>query len=581
MSAIIYDDLLNLLKNKEYTKIEKQYQNSFGDFNKDKKILNFFAVYYLGKSNFFEVEKCLRLAQKIDKNYYNTIINYANLYICQKKINDAIPYLERAIHLSDNINYPLNLLANIYLKQKNLLSAKKLFIQLIKKEKENTDYLFKLGNILFLETKYNSSIKIYLKILKINKAFAKVYLELANCYFKLNNFDQSIKYLDKGIELFPNIVNLYLRKNEILRSYGKFEDALDVLNISSKIFPNEPSLIFAKSKLINYQKFSNEINSYELLFMSLSNSMSKAILGFALFKIFNDLKEYDKASRYLDEANKIKFNLTNYSKDLENQQFAFLRDNFTKNYVYKFFENKKSKIQGPIFIVGMQRSGSTLLEQMLAAHSKSNGLGEVDFYPIIFQKYFDDYDLALFKKSLSKLKKEQLAQLGNQYLKKVNFANNYISIDKLLSNFKLVAPILMSLPNAKIIHIFRNSADVCFSIYSNFFNIETMPWSSDQRSIINYLREYKLLMKHWNDLFPDSILNISYEALIEEPKKVLGSVLNFCNLEWEDQCLEFYKNKNKVETESLLQVRKKIDKSYVEKYNPYKKYYKNFFETNF
>ena len=88
-------------------------------------------------------------------------------------------------------------------------------------------------------------------------------------------------------------------------------------------------------------------------------------------------------------------------------------------------------------------------------------------------------------------------------------------------------------------------------------------------------------MKHWNDLFPDSILNISYEALIEEPKNVLGSVLNFCNLEWEDQCLEFYKNKNKVETESLLQVRKKIDKSYVEKYNPYKKYYKNFFETNF
>ena len=572
-----YNELLDLFQKKNFTDIEKKYLLNFAKYKENIKILNFFAVYYLGKSNFAEVQKCLELAENLDKNNYNTVINFANLYICKKNSNKAIPYLETAIKLNQNISYPLKLLANIFLKQKKLISAKKLFIKLARLDKENMEHFLSIADIMFEEGKYLSSIKFYLIPLNKNKKNAKVYLGLANCYFKLDNLKQAIDYLDEGIKIFPKVEVLYLRKNEILRSFGNFHEALKTVNLGLSIAPHNTSLIFAKSKLVSYEKFSNEINSYELLFNSIPNNMQKSILGFALFKIFNDIKEYKRASTYLDEANRIKFGLTNYSLEVENEQFDFLKNNFNKDYIEKYTKSEKIKKKGPIFILGMQRSGSTLLEQMLAAHSKTNSLGETDLYPLCFQKFIDDFDLSSFKKSLINLSKKNILELGKIYLKKTNFSENFISIDKLLSNFKLIGPILMSLPDAKIIHTYRNPTDVCFSIYSNFFNTETMPWSSDQKSIINYYKQYLLLMRHWNNLFPKKILNISYEGLVENPSAVLKLILDFCELSWEENCLEFHKNKNKVETESLMQVRSRIYKSSIQKYNPYQPYYEDFF----
>jgi len=582
MNTDLYNNLLDLFKKKQFPEIEKKYYSYFSKSCEDKKILNFFAIYFIKIANYSEANKCLEKAEQNNENDLNTIINFANLYISTKKIKKATVYLEKAIKLDKKNIYALNLLANIFLKQKKTKSSKKLFIKLARLETNNFEYLLNLADLLFQEGKYKFSIIFYTKLLKKNNTNPRIYMGLSNCFFKLDNLNQAINYLNEAIKLFPKITAFYLRKNEILRSYGNFDEALDAIKIGLIANQKDPQLIFAKSKLVSYEKFSNEINNYELLFVSLPKSIEKSILGFALYKIFNDLHEYSKASRYLDEANKIKFELTNYSMELENQQFLFLKKNITNKYVSEFIIDKKKDScnqPGPIFIVGMQRSGSTLLEQMLARHSKTKAFGEVDFYPLLFQKYFDDYDLELFKKSLLRFTKQEASKLGEAYLKKVNFSKNSISIDKLLSNFKLIGPILMTLQNAKIVHIYRNPADVCFSIYSNFFNSQTMPWSSDQKSIINYYKQYELLMKHWNNLFPNKIFNVSYEKLIEEPNIYLKSILNFCNLEWEDECLKFYKNKNKVETESFLQVRKKIYKSSGNKYLPYRNYYKDFFST--
>ncbi len=588
MTNNLYKKLLDLYDKKNFQEIERQYTTFFNLYLSDIQSLNLFAIYHISNKKFLEVDKCLSLAKKLDGKNYNTLINFANMHVSMGDLNKSIPYLKAALDEKKNELYPLNLLGNIYFKIGNLLSAKKIFIQLLRLnyEKDECGLFLNLANIFYQEKKYHSAIIFYQKILNHDKISSNknlsllAYIGLIDCYHRLNNFEKSLYYIDKSMDQFPNSSYLYVKKNEVLRTYGKFNEALLAVNTGLNKFPKDPLLIFSKTKIFQYKEFSNEINNYELLYMSLPSNIQKAMLGFGLFKIFDDLKEYSKASKYLEDCNQIKFQHTNYSMEVENQQFDFLNTNFSENFIKKYYQKAATNIPGPVFIVGMQRSGSTLLEQILASHSRVFSLGETDLYPTCFQKFFDDFDLLSFKNSLLNLSHENLEKLGKMYLSKSSNENKDkkdVSVDKLLSNFRLIGPILLSLPNAKVIHTHRNPKDVCFSIYSNFFNNQTMPWSSNQKAIINYYLHYESLMQHWIKIFPNQILNVSYEKLTNDPKNEIKKVLDFCNIEWEDSCLEFYKNKNKVETESFFQVRKKIYTSSINKYDPYIDYFKDFF----
>jgi tetratricopeptide (TPR) repeat protein len=589
MTNSLYKKLLDLYDKKNFQEIENQYFKFFSLYLRDIQSLNLFAIYHISKKNFTEAERCLSIAKELDGKNYNTLINFANIYVSKGDLYKSIPYLKAALDEKKNELYPLNLLGNVYFKTGYLLSAKKVFIQLLRLNYENKDecnLFLNLANIFYQERKYNSAILFYQKIVNYDKVLSNknlhllAYIGLIDCYHRLNNFEKFLYYIDKSMDQFPSTSYLYVKKNEVLRTYGKFNEALLAVNTGLHKFPKDPLLIFSKTKIFKYKEFSNEINNYELLYMSLPSNIQKAMLGFGLFKIFDDLKEYRKASKYLEDCNKIKFQHTKYSMEVENQQFDFLKINFSKNFIEKYYQHPAANISGPIFIVGMQRSGSTLLEQIIASHSRIFSSGETDLYPMCFQKFFDDFDLLSFKNSLLNLSHENLEKLGKMYLSKSSNENKDkkdVSVDKLLSNFRLIGPILLSLPNAKIIHTHRNPKDICFSIYSNFFNNQTMPWSSNQKAIINYYLHYESLMQHWINIFPNQILNVSYEKLTSDPKNEIKKVLDFCNIEWEDSCLEFYKNKNKVETESFFQVRKKIYTSSINKYDPYINYFKDFF----
>ena len=216
----------------------------------------------------------------------------------------------------------------------------------------------------------------------------------------------------------------------------------------------------------------------------------------------------------------------------------------------------------------MPRSGTTLTEQILASHSKVHGGGELDYVRNSLE--IDGvYDLSKQQadqiiKKLINLDDEEWKKIGNKYLdnlKRINPDNkNYIT-DKMPHNFMMCGIIHKMLPHAKIIYCYRDPMDNCFSLYRNTFAKSGHGYSYDQGKLVLHYNLHIKLMKHWKKVLGEKILLLKNETLIDNQKAVTSKLLDHCNLEWEDNCLEFYKTERDVRTISLRQVRNPINKN--------------------
>jgi hypothetical protein len=247
-----------------------------------------------------------------------------------------------------------------------------------------------------------------------------------------------------------------------------------------------------------------------------------------------------------------------------------LKKNFSKPFFQKhILSGFKSK--QPIFIVGMPRSGTSLVEQIIASHPEVYGAGELAYLANVVNKYFKQIVPEDFFKAVNLSDSSIFANIGKDYVNSINLISNnrnYVT-DKMPVNFRLIGFIKIALPNAKVIHCMRSSKDICLSIYKNFFGQEVMPWAYDQKELAIYYNNYVHLMDHWNKTLPNYIYNIQYEDLISNQEYETKKLIEFCQLSWDDSCLKFYNNKRSVSTASVNQVRKNIYKSSINSWKNY------------
>ena len=234
----------------------------------------------------------------------------------------------------------------------------------------------------------------------------------------------------------------------------------------------------------------------------------------------------------------------------------------------EFNENIKSK---PIFIVGMPRSGTSLLEQILSTHSKIHGAGELNF----LHKIIDKSGLEKPNNILN-----YFYQIRKFYYNEINkISKSHFIIDKLPSNFRWIGFIIKAFPEAKIIHIQRNPMAVCWSNYKNFFVDNGLDFNLTQRDVAKYYSMYSNLMDFWNNKYKDKIFNLNYEIFVQDFEKNTKKVLNYLDLNWENKLLEYQKTNRPVTTASHQQVRGKIIKDTSEKWKNYSNYLKDMKET--
>ena len=456
-----------------------------------------------------------------------------------------------------------NILGSAYQNNGNLDLAKEIFIEGHKMDPNNIAIMNNLANVYKNTGKIELSENLFKRIIDQNPNYINAYINYGNLKRDNNEFELAIKSYKKALKIDEkNPVALY----SLALAYqglGEFNLAIE---FAKKTLLNDPKFTQADMLISQSQKYEIGNEHYENMNLKIDslelNENQKTNLLFAIAKAEEDMNLIEKSSKNLIIANANRRKSLNFNIDDEVNFFnqikkRFKNPNIIKNYNENIGEKKM------IFILGMPRSGTSLVEQIITSHSNVFGAGELpQLSRIVNSKLMTDKDFS--EKKINNLYENsfftnELRIEYFSYLKRFNTTKNFIT-DKAPLNFRWIGIIKILFPDSIIIHCSRNPGDNCFSIFKNFFE-GGMDFGYDQNELVTYYNIYLDLMNFCNEKYPDSIFEAKYERIIDDTENQIKKIIKFCNLNWEENCLKFYENKSPIKTLSTAQARKPIYKS--------------------
>ena len=277
-------------------------------------------------------------------------------------------------------------------------------------------------------------------------------------------------------------------------------------------------------------------------------------------KVYEDLVEHDKSFYYLEQANLLRKQELNYKIDDDRRLTTRIRELFTAPNPTLEVPPDGSTSTQPLFIVGMPRSGTSLVEQILASHSKVHGAGELTAMNELASRILSNLPDQNVSQDTSQLSQNAINTVHDDYLEELaalNVPENTIT-DKMTLNFRWIGLILCAFPDAKIIHVNRDPRATCWSIYKHYFPFKGGGYAYDQVDLVEFFMLYIDLMSFWRERFPNTGYELCYEDLTENQEPEARKLLAYCGLEWEEQCLSFHETKRAVRTASAAQVQKSM-----------------------
>tara|TARA_Y100000994_G_scaffold196561_1_gene166279 strand:+ start:163 stop:1599 length:1437 start_codon:yes stop_codon:yes gene_type:complete len=436
----------------------------------------------------------------------------------------------------------------------NILEATKYYKYLINQGIKDRRVFCNYGLILLNLGKFQEAELTYRKAITLDPNHANSYLNLGGILRNLGKFQEAEFTTRKAIKLDLNLVQAYFNLGDILIILGKFQEAeLNYLKVI-ELNPDFVKAYYYLSKL----KQSNDKKIWEkqLFSKNILNNKSiedKVYIYFARANILHKAKKYLKSSESLHLANKLKLFLNPSKCNLLIKKSRFLQIKLDEKN-----KNKKDYVNYPqsIFIVGMPRSGSTLVESILSMNSNVNDLGEIN----ILEESFLEWQKTEDKDDFSEL-----------YRKKIKNKNNLskISTNKWLYNYQYTGVIAQHIPNAKIIHCFRNPLDNILSIYrANFAKGNT--YASSLVDCAKVYLDQEKLMRKYKKIFKEKIHNLNYDSLVQNPNKEIKSLISWLGWEWEDLYLSSHLNLRTVSTRSSIEVRSPINSKSLDGWKNYK-----------
>jgi tetratricopeptide (TPR) repeat protein len=495
---------------------------------------------------------------------------FAKLCLALGNVDYAIEILkDLTTDYPDNAFY-IGMLGNAYIRVGQLLEAESAFKRSLELEPNLWMAHADLGLVYTKLEQYDKGIQHLEKAISLKPSHAQSHANLVVCLISTDQHKEAMACAKKAVRLDPKNPHLYDSIGCALAEMGQLSEAVPYFE-KAMALDNTLGTTFLNYSYI--KKFSEKdkpfIDKVEEQLKTGLPAKQRANFHFTLGKAYNDCREYDKAFTHYRQANMLA--KTQRPEPLDYKHYLKLQKKvFTKECLNTAQEiGNSSNI--PVFIVGMPRSGTSLIEQIMSRHSSISGAGELDTIHEIadqvgvvqdHKNYVDDW--------LKHLNKTDLTNDADKYLKvlqKDNQDSPHIT-DKLPENYLYLGYIHLLFPNAKIIHATRNPLDTCLSCY--FQPFAQIHWSYDLKWIEQRYRFYRQVMEYWKSVLPaDSIMEVSYESLIENQEAESRRLIAHCGLDWEEGCLDHNNDKRVVATASLWQVRQPIYKSSVKRWMNY------------
>ena len=390
---------------------------------------------------------------------------------------------------------------------------------------------------------------------------------------------------EKAVDLFDYIIGTnphnfssYTFKGHALKTLGKTDDAIENYKSAYNIKPDHGEAFFSLSNLKTYSFTDNEINIIEKQLSRIDLSLKeKVYFHFAMAQACESKGDYDKSFYHLFEGNLIKRNQSKYSIEMMDKELYAQIEVCNKD----FFDSLGiggHESKDPIFILGLPRAGSTLIEQILASHSMIDGTLELPNILSLAQNLRGD-DVygkeGKYPKVMSTLSQSQRQKMGQEFIRDTSMhrQNAPLFTDKMPNNFRHIGLIHLILPNAKIIDARRYPLDCCFSMFKQLF-AQGQEFTYGLEEAGSYYNSYVNLMNHWDEVLPGKILRVNNEDVINDLEGQVRRMLNFLEIPFEEGCISFHETDRSVRTASSEQVRQPINKKGQGRWKPYSKYLK-------
>jgi tetratricopeptide (TPR) repeat protein len=481
------------------------------------------------------------------------------------KIDQAMARYRRVLALNPDYTDALGNLAAALLTKGKLADAIAYYQRLLLLKPDHAAAHYSLGVALDAQGATDEAIERYERAIALNPGYAAAHNNLAVALAGKGNFTAALAHYVKAVASDRNHAEAHNNMGNLYRELGRFDEALAHYGRAIEIQPHNVEAHYHRAEIKTFHRGDPDLAAIEKLAARADLPEKKSpYVHFALARAFEDIGDYAKAFRHLRKGNDSKRLQINYDESRVARLFQRIASVFNRALLDRF-EGSGDPSETPIFVLGMPRSGSTLIEQILAGHPQIHAAGELgdlekaSMRPVPFPECVLGFD------------ESALRTIGEDYLARMPLLTNGQTriVNKLPDNFFRIGLIRMILPNARIIHTVRDPIDTCVSCYSKLF-ASGQYFSYEMGELGRYYNRYRQLMDHWQSILPsDAMLHVSYEDVVNDVEGQARRLIEYCGLPWDDRCVSFHKTSRPVKTASAVQVRQPLFRSSLQRWRKY------------